>query len=232
MKYKILVLASLWAVNAQAQDNNWSGCYVGASASIMESSNQWTTDIYQGEVLNQNAGSANADDQAIGIQFGCNFLESEDWVFGAKLTASDNDLTASHPYLGVDGSVVTTDDSMIIYQTEDVVSLIARIGFKASENGLIYGNLGYTQSSHVYTDITENPIDFLFRKRESQKGVLIGVGYEHMLSNDFSIFAEYNYTDLGDNNIVLEDLLYAPTEYLATVDQNLAQFNIGVNFSF
>jgi len=92
---------------------------------------------------------------------------------------------------------------------------------------LIYGNLGYTQSSHVYTDIADTPFDFSFRQRESQRSGLLGVGYEHMLSNDFSIFAEYNYTDLGDNSILLEDLI-ATSEYRATIDQDLSQFNIGV----
>ncbi len=225
MRYKTLMVASLWAVNAQAE-NTWNGCYVGASASIMESSNQWTTNVFQGEVLNENAGSADADDEAVAIQFGCNFLESDDWVFGAKLTAADNELNASHLYVGG-----TSADNFISYNTEDVVSIIGRVGFKASDNGLLYGNLGYTQSSHVYTDIAQTPFEFSFRSRESQRGVLIGVGYEHKLSGGFSLFAEYNYTDLGDNNIVLEDLI-ATSEYRATVDQDLSQFNLGVNFTF
>ena len=227
MKYKTLILASVWAFNTQAQKNDWSGCYIGASASILESSNQWTTDIFQGEVLNENAGSADADDEAIGIQFGCNFLESEDWVFGAKILATDNKLNASHLYIGGRGA-----DNFLSYETEDVVSIIGRIGFKASDNGLIYGNLGYTQSSHVYTDTAQTPFVFSFRNRESQRGILLGVGYEHMLSNEFSIFAEYNYTDLGDNNVMLEDLIAPPTEYRANIDQDLSQFNLGINFNF
>lgn len=230
MKYKILLLATLSAFNiqtdAQAQNNDWSGCYVGASASHMESSNSWTTNVYQDLEVGF-AGSADTDDTAAALQLGCNFLESDSWVFGVKLAASDNQLNASHLYQGGTGP-----DNLLFYQIEDVVSLIGRVGFKPSDNGLIYGNLGYTQSSHEYRDMSTTPLVFSFRKRESQRGVLIGVGYEHMLGNNFSLFAEYNYTDLGDNRFDLEDLIAAPTEYTATVDQDISQFNIGVNFNF
>ena len=229
MKYKALLLASLWTVNSQAQDKTWSGCYVGASASFMESSNKWTTDVFNDlEDTLGFAGSADADDTSASIQFGCNFLESQDWVFGAKITASDNTLNASHRYLTNNESL----DNFLSYETEDVVSIIGRVGFKASDNGLLYGNLGITQSSNVYTDIADTPFDFLFRTRESQRGVLIGVGYEHLISNGFSLFAEFNYTDLGDNGIVLEDLIAPPTDYRATVDQDLTQFKLGVNYNF
>lgn len=227
MKYKTLLLAGLWAVNVQAQDKIWDGCYVGASASIMESSNQWTTEVYQGETLNQDAGSVDVDDTALALQLGCNFMESEQWVFGAKLAANDNKLMGSHVYEGG-----LSPDNVLTYQIEDVVSLIGRIGFKASQNGLIYGNLGYTQTSHLYTDFTQTPINFSFRKRESQRGWLLGVGYEHIVSKEFSLFAEYNYTELGDNSFNLEDLNFGPTEYQASVDQNLSQFNLGINFNF
>lgn len=227
MKYKTLIFASLLAAQSQAAD--WSGCYVGASASYMESSNQWTTNLFQAQILNQDAGSVEADDTALGLQFGCNFLESETWVFGLKLAASDNTLSASHIY---QDPTSTLQDNLLTYQIEDVVSLIGRVGFKASDNGLIYGNLGYTQSSHDYRDMAQTPLVFSFRKRESQRGVLIGVGYEHMLTNDFSLFAEYNYTDLGDNDIDLVDLIAAPTIYNATVDQDISQINVGVNFNF
>jgi len=231
MKYKTLLLTGFFAINltpnAQAQNKDWSGCYVGASASIMESSNQWTTNLFQGDSPYANAGSADADDTAAALQLGCNFLESDNWVFGAKLAAGDNKLNASHVYQGGTGP-----DNLLFYQIEDVVSLIGRIGFKASDNGLIYGNLGYTQSSHEYRDMAETPLVFSFQKRESQRGLLIGVGYEHMLSNNFSLFAEYNYTDLGDNDFDLEDLIAAPTIYNATVDQDLSQINLGVNYNF
>lgn len=227
MKYTTLLLASLWLVNAQAQNTDWEFCSVGLSASIMESSNQWTTEVYQGELLNQDAGSVDADDTAIALQLGCNFLETEQWVFGAKLAANDNKLQESQVY---EGGV--SPDNLLTYQIEDIVSLIGRVGFKSSKKGLIYANLGYTQTSHLYTDITQTPVNFSFRKRESQRGWLLGVGYEHLMSEQFSLFAEYNYTDLGENKFVLDDLLYAPTEYRAKVDQDISQFNVGINFNF
>ncbi len=222
------ISAALFSFNASAQENSWKHCYVGASASFLESDNQWTTNFIQGDVANTNAGSANGDDTAVAIQLGCNFHETADWVFGAKIAAADNSPSASHLYQGGSGP-----DNFISYQTEDVVSLIARVGFKLSDNGLMYGNLGYTQSSNVYQDSATIPNEFIFRTRESQRGVLVGVGYEHLLSNQFSIFAEYNYTDLGDNNIQLEDFTNNNiNDYRANVDQDLAQFNIGVNFNF
>lgn len=219
--------AALLSLNVYAQDNSWKHCYVGASASFLESDNQWSTNTIQGNVINDNAGSAKGDDTAVGLQFGCNFHESADWVFGAKLAASDNKPDASHLYQGGTGP-----DNIISYETKDVVSLIARVGFKINDNGLMYGNLGYTQSSNLYQDNATTPLEFSYRKRASQRGLLVGVGYEHKLSNQFSLFAEYNHTDLGDNQILLDDLIGGTTDYRATVEQDLSQFNFGVNFSF
>lgn len=219
--------AAFASMIASAQENSWKHCYAGASVSFLETDNQWSTNTFLGEVFNDNAGSANGDDTAAALQFGCNFYETTDWVFGAKIAASDNSPSASHLYQEGRGS-----DNIISYETEDVVSLIARAGFKISANGLMYGNLGYTQSSHVYQDNATTPMIFSFRKRASQRGLLIGVGYEHKLSNQFSIFAEYNHTDLGDNSILLEDQILNTTDYRATVDQDLSQFNFGLNYNF
>ncbi|MCX7553085.1 outer membrane beta-barrel protein [Marinicella sp. S1101] len=210
-----------------AQTTDWKGCYAGVSASIVETDNQWTTAVFRDTVRNENAGSDRADDTAAGIQFGCDFYQSDHWVVGAKLTANDNTVNASHLYQGGIGP-----DNFISYESEDMVSAIIRLGFKASDNGLIYGNLGYTTSKHVYRDNSTIPVEFAFSKRDTQTGVLVGVGYEHMLKNNFSLFAEYNYTDLGENRVSLDDLIAPPTNYLADVEQDIAQFSIGVNYRF
>ncbi|MGJ8662339.1 MAG: outer membrane protein [Marinicella sp.] len=230
MKNKLTLLACLWAFNGMAQDNMWKGCYFGGFASFAENSNQWTTNFIQNEVRNENAGSKDADDTAIGAQLGCDFFENDNWVLGVKISASDAELTATHLYQGGTGPQNT-----VTYHTDDVVSLISRVGFKVNDEGLLYGQLGYTQSSNRYEDNDPdfNP-DIAFRKRLSRNGITLGLGYEHRLSDQFSLFAEYNYTDLGkERNVNLIDTSSVNIfDYLATFDQDISQFNIGVNFSF
>lgn len=230
MKNKFILLACLWAFNGMAQDNTWKGCYIGGFAGFTENANQWTTTFIQGEALNQNAGSKDADDTAIGAQLGCDFFEDENWVVGVKIAASDAKLEATHLYQGGTGPLNT-----VTYKTDDVVSLIGRFGFKMSDDGLLYGQLGYTQTSNSYedNDVGFNPT-IAFSKRLSRSGVLIGVGYEHRLTDQFSLFAEYNYTDLGkERNVNLIDNSSVNIfDYEATFDQDIAQFNLGVNFSF
>lgn len=222
-----LMVFVLLSFDASAQENSWRGCYLGAAANSLKGDYQWSTNTIQGDVYNDNAGSADGDDTAIGIQFGCDFYENQDWVFGAKLAAADNTVRAAHLYRGGSGS-----DNIIAYQTKDVISLIARAGFKLSDNGLMYGNLGYTHSSNLYQDTATIPFEFAFRTRENQGGLLVGLGYEHKLSERFSVFAEYNYTDLGDNKIILDDLIGGINDYRATVDQNLSQYSLGINLNF
>ena len=229
MKLKIALLLGMASMGCQASDDMWTGCYAGASASHIETGNKWTTTFINGEAMNDNAGSANADEVSIGVQFGCDFLETDKSVWGIKVMASDADLFAEHLY-----RVGTSASNRISYQTEDVLSFVGRYGFKVSEDGLIYGQLGYVQSDHKYedNDPLANPA-FHFRQSADRDGVLLGIGYEHQFFNNVSFFAEYSFTDFGKEKISLIDTGSSNVfDYQANIDQDLSQFNLGVNYRF
>ena len=216
------------AFGCQAADK-WTGCYAGASASHLETGNKWTTTFINGDAMNDNAGSANADEASIGIQFGCDFFETEKSVWGVKLMTSNADLFAEHSY-----KVGTSISNRISYETEDVFSFVGRYGFKVSDKGLLYGQLGYVQSDNKYedNDPLANPA-FHFKQSADRDGVLLGIGYEHQFFEHVSFFAEYSFTDFGKDKINLIDTGSSIiSDYQAKIDQDLAQINLGVNLRF
>ncbi|WP_154222953.1 outer membrane protein [Marinicella rhabdoformis] len=230
MKFKMTILLGMTSLSCYASDDVWSGCYAGASASHLETDNQWTTTSFNDEAMNDNAGSANADETSIGVQFGCDFLETEKSVWGLKVMASDADLYSEHVYT----QNPPRPSNLVSYETEDVISFVGRYGFKVSDSGLLYGQLGYVQSDNKYQDNDPlvNPA-FHYEQSADRDGVLWGIGYEHQFMNHVSFFAEYSFTDFGKEKIYLIDTgTFNVSDYQAKIDQDLSQFNLGVNYRF
>ncbi len=227
MKKIILLAIGMTALNVNAQSNH-KGCFFGLQASFVEGDHQWQTLFFQDDPYDENAGSASGDDTSIGAQLGCNFYEDEEWVLGAKLATTDHTINASHLYIGGTGF-----DNFVSYQTDDVISLIGKFGYKLSDKGLVYGNVGYTQASSRYNDDDPSPPVLAFQKSTSRDGYTLGVGYEHRINQTYSWFAEYNYTDFGKKSVLLIDNAeFMVDDYRARIDQDLAQFSVGINIHF
>jgi len=222
------LLAAAGVSTGVSQAANWERCYFGGGASYVETSNQWTTTFIQGDALNDNAGSADGDDTALAIQFGCDVMLSDQWAFGLKLTGNNNTIEASHIY-----QTGTSPNNVISYKMDDMYAAIGRIGFTMGNQGLLYGQLGYMQTSNYYSDFDAGQFTFDFSRKTHRKGVLIGIGYEHQLNELFSLYAEYNRVDLGDKSILLNDnTTFAIDDYTAKIDQDITLFNVGVNYRF
>ena len=72
-----------------------------------------------------------------------------------------------------------------------------------------------------------------FERRTTRDGFTIGVGYEHQMTQEFSFFAEYNYTDFGKKTVLLIDNAdFMVDDYRARIDQDVAQFSLGINYKF
>lgn len=227
MKKALLLALGLVAAGGAMADD-FTGCYVGVSAGFAESSNQWTTTFFQDDAYDQDAGSADADDTSVGVQFGCDLFETEDWVVGAKIMAADNQLNASHVYIGGTGP-----DNVISYQTDEFLALVGRVGFKAWDHGLIYGNFGYAKTSNFYRDNDPSAPILDFSRSTDREGFIAGVGYEHKASDYISIFVEYNLADFDDKEILLIDNAeFMVDDYRARIDQDYAQFSVGLNWRF
>ncbi len=222
------LLAATGVTTGVSQAADWERCYFGGAASYVETSNQWTTTFFQGDALNDNAGSADGDDTALAIQFGCDVMLSDQWVFGLKLTGNNNTIEASHNY-----QVGTSPNNVISYKMDDMYAAIGRIGFTMGNQGLLYGQLGYMQTANYYSDFDAGQFTFDFSRNTHRKGVLIGIGYEHQMNELFSLYAEYNRVDLGDKSILLNDnTTFAIDDYTAKIDQDITLFNVGVNYRF
>ncbi len=230
-----LMALSLTALTAPAQADNpvpppvappvapaamvdWSGWYGGASLGYGSGSYD------QGvSALNQNGPTVDVDGAMFGLQIGRNF-QNGNKVFGFDLSVSS----------GIDG--IVPQDSPLppgwICHTGDcnvdikvLATLRGRFGV-TSPNGatLFYGAAGLAGARYE-GGIFNSPQQ---GETETNFGYTIGIGIEHMLRPNMSIFAEANYVDLGD-------LTFGHGSAVTDVYDGLGDFatvRFGANFHF
>lgn len=125
-------------------------------------------------------------------------VQSGDWVYGAALDYSPSEFDAT-------GTGSTT--------VENSAALRARIG-RAFDRTLVYGTAGFATAevTGAYAGATGN---------DRMNGYNVGLGVEQAITDNFSVNAEYLYTDLGTMSLATGDS-----------DVNYGTFRIGGNFRF
>ncbi|MCB1581904.1 MAG: outer membrane beta-barrel protein [Marinicella sp.] len=214
-------------------DNSWNGCYLGAHGGSANVDNHFVATFFAEEPLNKDIGSVDDSSGIYGLQAGCRMqLSNSDWVLGFKVSGSEGDTNAKHLY--IEG---TSENNYVSYQSENLATISAQLGFLLSDVSLLYMNLGYGQVQMLVqdTDPTYYRGPIFFQNKRTLEDVLVGVGYEHRLSDHWSVFAEYNRIDFGkDRDVPLHDLsnFWDINDYTADISHDMDFFQLGVNFSF
>lgn len=210
--------------------NDWKGCYAGVNLAYGNGDNNATTTFYQGEAINNYAGSADSNGSLTGLQLGCDTTLNDKWVIGAKISAQTSGVDGKHLYQGGTGP-----SNYLTYKTNDMFGLQGRIGYLLNESSLVYFQTGFVRSEQEYTDTDPdfNPPIELYAK-QNHSGWTAGIGFEHQFTEKFSFFTEYNHADFGTkDNIVQEDRGgLGIDDTTLSVEQSLNTFNIGVNYRF
>jgi outer membrane immunogenic protein len=128
--------------------------------------------------------------------------------------------------------VTTEVTSTYLYKTKWFATATARLGYSWGP-ALIYvkGGAAWVRNElETNTHVANLTID-RSRGSETRLGWTIGAGLEYLLTPNWSLFAEYNYMDMGSNKASWTTdglFIVVPSD----VEQNLHVVKTGLNFRF
>lgn len=184
--------------------------------------------------------SPGADGILGGGQVGYNWQLSSDWVVGieADLQASD-----------IDGSKSEHRFPLFFDETETAArkqvdwfgTLRARAGYLVNPQWLLFvtGGLAYGKTSLSFkeTDLIQGCTPFNICMDDESSGVkvgwTVGAGAELMLTQDWSLKAEYLYVDLGERSFDAESMVpEVPVDFEVSANFHEHIARLGLNYHF
>jgi outer membrane immunogenic protein len=218
-----LPLAGMIEAAAPIDTMPWSGCYIGASVGYLSQ----TTDtvlaagIYDG-------GSHLAQGGSVGLRAGCD-VQMDSIVLGVIGTIDITDASGSNDFFPVGPGFpeyITTDTSWF-------GSLKGRLGYLADPSLLLYGTAGVAFIHNTHSDYDTTPVtSFLGTAESTRMGYVLGVGAEYAVAEGWSVFAEYNYMDFGQQDLEMVDGVIYPGDWVNTYDNTAHAIAIGLNYRF
>jgi outer membrane immunogenic protein len=212
-------LVSLFAGTAMAADlsvkapaakaspvYNWSGCYVGPHFGSLFVQQDWGV-----------LGSDHDTGITLGGQAGCNYQIST-WVFGIQGDAAWSDASGTHTDL-VSG---LTDQ----WKTDMLASMTGRFGF-AWDRLLTYAKGGAAWTHEKYDiSATAGPFSAV---SETRSGWTVGGGFEYAITNNVTMFFEYDFYDFGTRTVGIPS---AAGSQLADIRDRDSLVKVGGNWKF
>lgn len=215
MKKTILLTGALMATSMQgALAADFGGLYGGITLADTNYKAAWFDRDYD-----YHGGTFQQQDQSVayGVQFGFNSIHDA-LLLGAELG-----------YQGFDSDVSTyySDDFYYNNEISSLYSLKLRAGLVQGAT-LFYLTAGLAQTDEEHQSIDPDGTGNTTEKFESERPMtLVGVGLEHMISDNFSLRAEYQQ---GSGQETDELILSTTSSWEVTTD--IRQFGLSANFHF
>lgn len=207
---------------------SWTGCYAGANTGYGWADVEGTDLAMLSPAVIQNnrpVGSATADGGVIGGQAGCDY-QIDHWVFGGQILADYADLTGSHQF--INGS---SPSDRMKYDVKAFGSITGRLGYAFHPNTLAYIKTGaaWTETKHTDADPSPN-LQYTGSSEITRNGWLIGIGLEHSIRRNISVFIEYDYMDFGK---AATDVPYSDGQnWRFSFKQEMSYIGLGMNYRF
>jgi outer membrane immunogenic protein len=241
----ILVPFAVDATTASAQvappTYNWSGFYVGGqvggglmvqpSAGNTESATQFGVGPSFGRSAGGNGTGAIAGGQAgYNYQMG-NWLfgvEGEGFWSGIKLASTGSDFNSN-------GTVRDTFGT-IVKNTSDY-TIAGRLGI-VFDRTLIYGKGGWAWGSHNFfifdTCCNTTPVTNSASASGTLDGMMVGIGLEHALTQNWTVKLEYDYIAFGPKELLVTTCSgsFCITPNTASFNSTKQVFKVGTNYLF
>lgn len=169
---------------------SWTGCYIGANGGGLWAHKDWYDHRSQTLLTSQDLSSG-----MFGGQIGCNYQVSS-WVFGIQADYDWTNANASTP----DAFGLTINDNT---QIRSIGSVTGRIGYAFNGRLLTYVKGGGAWERDDYAVVTnalatfQPPGTVVETAGETRSGVTAGLGAEYAITNNLTVFAEYDYYDFG-----------------------------------
>lgn len=182
--------------------SNWTGCYLGGNVGsglhrIEQTTNHDVTGAPFATPLD--FGSAQASAFMGGVQVGCDYQFTGNWVLGAQGMFNFGNIKSSN---------VITDPQVIAnapYQettTKNVYTGTARLGYLLTPQVLAYAKGGGAWTRADTSIFVASPIFGLSESASgNRQGWTAGGGLEWMFAPNWSLFAEYDYMDFGRKDV-------------------------------
>jgi outer membrane immunogenic protein len=219
---------------------NWTGCYVGVHAgagAMRDSVGSHGSQMIAGTDYTGTGGLA-------GGQVGCNYQDGN-WVFGAEGEGYWSGMKTTD---ASSGGIPNTDN---FFRDTDTAknkydfSIAARAGI-AFDRTLVYGKAGWVWGKFDISSSSQDnccgPSINVPRLQSSSasdtlNGLLLGVGIEHALTNNWTVKLEYNLLKYGSKELSFTscDNTRTPTCFAdgtGTVHADKQIFKIGANYLF
>ena len=218
--FAALTAGSATAAPASDVVYSWTGCYVGVHGGAGWQMSSFTT-----------AGVAGSGVGALGgAQAGCD-LQLRQFVIGIEGEFWGSSLY-DRSYNSFTNGGFSSNDRRSRNPWDGAVSVRAGVAF---DRTLIYGKLGVVLGQFDYTlnDTSTN-----FSDTESGNalftGVLLGVGFEYALTDNWTAKLEYNYIDYGNTVVNLPEVLCNPAcaafSNSSAIKESEQLVKIGVNY--
>lgn len=238
----VAIAALVSSLPAQASDmtaqpkSTWSGPYIGLHAGYGRGDNQWSdfidpvnpTNVVPGNDAGYDLGGALA-----GAQIGYN------WQVGRVVLGVEADANWS----GIDGKggwpeipIGCLQEYFCETDVKAFGTIVGRLGVALDDSHLLYAKGGIAWASvQQATGYNIDPDPSLYwwdEPTETRWGWTIGGGMEYAIDRNWSLRAEYNYIDLGNDST---EFVFSPTQTFgvrADADIELHTFNVGINYRF
>jgi outer membrane immunogenic protein len=219
---------------------SWTGCYVGVHAgagAMRDSVGAGLQAMVAGSDYTGTGGLA-------GGQLGCNYQDGN-WVFGAEGEGYWSGMKATDASSSNSGGVLFSRDTDTAKNKYDF-SIAARAGI-AFDRTLVYGKAGWVWGKFdiLSTEFVnccgfnDAPFSSTTAASGTLDGLLLGVGIEHALTNNWTLKLEYNYLKYGSKELSFTTCSNANTasttcfaDGTGSVHSDKQIFKIGANYLF
>jgi outer membrane immunogenic protein len=163
-----------------------------------------------------------------GGQIGCNLFQNDRWVLGIEGQASWADLD-SHVSSPV---VVTAGPNAFRTESDIIGSIAARLGYAFGETGqtlfFVKGGAAFIHEQFFVTSF--GGFDDAQSDEKLRWGWMVGAGFEHAFGGNWSVKAEYNFSQFGHRDVDLCTPFGDCDVY--RIKQHVHLFKVGLNYRF
>jgi outer membrane immunogenic protein len=200
---------------------SWTGCYIGANGGALWAHKDWSDNRSQTLRTSQDLSSGLA-----GGQVGCNY-QVVSWVFGIQGDFDWTNANATTP----DAFGLTIDDNTKI---QSLGSVTGRAGYAFNGRFLGYVKGGGAWERDQYAIVTNalalNPGLVVETAAETRPGLTGGLGGEYAITNNLTLFAEYDYYAFGTRTNTLVTATGSTTKM--DISERKSVVKAGLNWLF
>ncbi len=181
--------------------SNWTGCYVGGNIGGGWQKTTTTDAQFSAGHFGEAVGGEKGSGIVGGGQAGCDYQFASNWLVGIQGMFDGASIHASH-FLPFAYSTTFTQSHET--RTDWLGTLTGRVGVAVVPQALLYlkGGAAWVNSDYFNADPSGTVfVPYSGRASATRTGWTIGGGGEYLLNPNWSLFAEYNYIDLGTRTL-------------------------------